>query len=93
MLKAGIKPCEQCRKPFYAAPNGRGKLPRFCSIACTRIANPTKKHGQTYSPTWNSWTNMRERCTNQNRPAYQDYGARGITVCERWNDFANFLAN
>jgi hypothetical protein len=39
------------------------------------------------------WQNMRARCTNPNNPRYADYGGRGIHVCERWNDYANFLAD
>jgi hypothetical protein len=37
------------------------------------------------------WCNMLSRCTNPNVRAYQDYGARGISVCERWQKFENFL--
>jgi len=36
---------------------------------------------------------MRQRCNNPNHPVYKDYGGRGIKICERWNDFANFLAD
>lgn len=37
---------------------------------------------------------MLGRCHNPNRPNYQDYGGRGITVCDRWRtDFAAFLAD
>jgi len=36
---------------------------------------------------------MRTRCTNPNDVGYCWYGARGITVCERWRHFANFLAD
>jgi hypothetical protein len=45
------------------------------------------------SPTYNSWMNMLRRCTNPNHPRYADWGGRGITVCERWQDFALFLAD
>ena len=34
---------------------------------------------------------MLNRCTNPNVRHYVDYGARGITVCERWLKFENFL--
>ena len=36
---------------------------------------------------------MRQRCQDPNRPDYVYYGARGITVCERWQTFDNFLAD
>jgi len=39
------------------------------------------------------WTNMKDRCTNPNNKAYHRYGGRGITVCERWLKFDNFLAD
>jgi len=32
------------------------------------------------------------RCTNQKHAQWDDYGGRGITVCERWRaSFENFL--
>jgi len=34
---------------------------------------------------------MRERCLNPKNKRYPDWGGRGITICERWNDFALFL--
>lgn len=57
------------------------------------------KHGHSpsrtgkLSPIYISWRNMRQRCQNPNHPAYKDYGGRNIKVCERWQDFANFLAD
>lgn len=45
------------------------------------------------SRTYNSWAKMKARCTNANERGYAHYGGRGITVCERWNDFRNFLAD
>jgi hypothetical protein len=40
---------------------------------------------------WKIWTGMRQRCQNPNSPAWKHYGGRGITVCERWEKFENFL--
>ena len=35
---------------------------------------------------------MKERCHNPNNPKYNDYGGRGITVCDEWRyDFPAFL--
>lgn len=33
------------------------------------------------------------RCLNPRHPKFKNYGARGITVCERWRDFSAFLAD
>ena len=40
------------------------------------------------------WNGMKLRCHSPTAYAYQDYGGRGITVCERWrNDFEAFLSD
>ena len=36
---------------------------------------------------------MIARCTSPTHPRYADWGGRGITVCERWLKFENFLAD
>ena len=38
-----------------------------------------------------SWQKMWERCTNPNHERYKYYGARGITICEAWKSFPQFL--
>ena len=50
-------------------------------------------HGMHGSPTHRSWSNMKTRCLNPENPNYVYYGARGITVCERWLKFENFLTD
>ena len=37
------------------------------------------------------WLTMKSRCENPNREKYKDYGARGITVCEEWQNAGNFV--
>lgn len=44
-------------------------------------------------PTFVTWQSMIWRCYNKARDDYQDYGGRGITVCKRWMQFHNFLAD
>lgn len=36
------------------------------------------------------WTAMRQRCENPNSTAYKNYGGRGITVCQEWQEFIPF---
>ena len=51
------------------------------------------KHNLSRSPTWATWRAMIDRCLNENSDNFADYGAKGITVCERWRSFENFLAD
>lgn len=44
-----------------------------------------------YKRMYRSWADMKSRCNNSNHPAYKNYGGRGITVCEEWNNFENFF--
>lgn len=32
------------------------------------------------------WVAMKARCNNPNNKSYKNYGGRGITVCEEWNN-------
>ena len=48
-------------------------------------------HGMRYTPTYRTWQGMIQRCLNENAPNYEDYGEKGITICNEWFDFSNFL--
>lgn len=50
-------------------------------------------HGHTDSPTHQSWRALRQRCNQKSNDRYKNYGGRGIKVCQRWDDFLNFLAD
>ena len=45
----------------------------------------------THHPLYETWVTMRKRCFNPNCKGYSNYGGRGITVCDRWNDFNLFV--
>lgn len=55
------------------------------------------RHGRSRRGKWAleyvSWRAMKARCRNPQHPSYEHYGGRGITVCERWLKFENFLAD
>lgn len=53
-----------------------------------------EQHGMARTPTYHTWAMMKQRCFNEKTAAHKKYGARGITVCERWRDsFAAFVAD
>lgn len=56
------------------------------------LTTPVKpKHGMSGSPEHNTWSSMIQRCHNRTNPNYDNYGGRGIEVCERWkNSFMSF---
>jgi len=66
-----------------------------CNVAikarklCRRhyIQNYRKKRGRTYA----AWCEMRSRVTNTTRPSAKYYYYKGITLCERWEFYWNFL--
>lgn len=45
------------------------------------------------APEYTSWLRMKERCQNESHVAYENYGGRGIVVCERWSSYPYFLAD
>jgi hypothetical protein len=63
------------------------------SCGCWRREIKTT-HGHTiggFSPEYESWRAMLDRCENPNATGYKYYGGRGIVVCEEWHSFENFL--
>ena len=54
------------------------------AILCNTI------HGKTTTSLHNRWKAIKQRCLNSNNKRYQDYGERGINICDEWLDFRNF---
>lgn len=49
------------------------------------------KHGMKHTRIYNEWCGINRRCYNQNDRCYNNYGGRGITICDEWkNDFQAF---
>ncbi len=44
-------------------------------------------------PLYNTWKKMRDRCHNPRATQYARYGGRGVTICDRWDDFRAFVAD
>ncbi len=43
-----------------------------------------------YNGLYNSWSNMKKRCTNPNTASYKSYGGRGIGYDKSWEQFDAF---
>lgn len=66
------------------------------SCGCLRrevVGDQFRKHGLAHTQLHNIWLQMRQRCNNSMNKQYADYGGRGITVCDRWNEFELFMAD
>lgn len=66
---------------------------RLASERASNLHKANLTHGKSGSAMYSTWCGMRGRCNNPSNPAYAYYGGRGITVCERWGLFENFLAD
>lgn len=55
-----------------------------------------RTHGLSKSPEYHVYKGIKKRCYNSSSKSYEDYGGRGIEVCDRWLEpngqgFLNFL--
>ena len=83
----GLFECQYCKKEFEAQ-TAHIKSGNTKSCGCLN----GDAHGLTYHNFYKTWYNMIYRCNNPKIKAYKNYGGRGITVCEEWQDVTNFIA-
>lgn len=55
-----------------------------------RVSILNKIHGMTRKRPYRIWQNMKTRCLNPKYKQWENYGGRGITICDEWKD--NFQA-
>lgn len=89
--EVATKICLTCGKK-YSVPSSREHKTKFCSRACNRFKNQLK-HNKSHSKIYQVWTAIKRRCHKKTDTAFKFYGARGIYLCDRWHDFANFYAD
>lgn len=72
----------------YSVLSGRSKS---CGCLHKEIAKKVNTiHGERNTRLYRTWYHMKSRCTCITDPKYKNYGERGITVCDDWNDFLKF---
>lgn len=59
------------------------------SCGCLKAKSITR-HGMYRTRIYGIWSGMMDRCYQENNPRFSGYGGRGITVCDRWQDFTCF---
>lgn len=101
--KASPLTCAACGNRFTP----RRSDARYCSRRCKQRAERERfaadrakvvalnaRRRENDSPTHISWRAMVQRCTDPTHDSWRNYGARGISVCERWRrSFAAFLTD
>lgn len=99
--------CECGKETTVTATHLQGRRVKSCGCLKGELLErgPSRiVHGDTWqpigdgkmhrTPEYSSWQSMKQRCLNPNVSNYDLYGARGITVCDRWrNDFEAFLTD
>lgn len=64
-----------------------GCLPKETNIKLKTIHGEADKTKE-----YQTWRSIKNRCYNKNNPRYNEWGGRGIKVCDRWkNSYSNFL--
>jgi hypothetical protein len=84
-----------CGVEKVAAVNSlKSGLVRSCGCLASEQKQRFKAtHGLYGTPAYKSWDAMLQRCNNPSSTSFERYGAKGVTVCERWQVFENFFAD
>ncbi len=58
-----------------------------CGCLCRELnIRRSTKHGDKHTRLYRIWCGIKCRCQNENSTSYENYGARGITMCKEWQD-------
>lgn len=89
-MRFGLYECPVCLKHFKVITN---RVKQGKSTKCRSCANKNsnRRHGYYSHPIYKTWLSLVRRCDNPNDKDYHSYGGRGITYCEPWSKFENFL--
>lgn len=78
--------CRLAGNVFYGHTKSCGCLKK------ERTVEKNTRHGKTKTREYRIWVFMLQRCYNPATNSYKYYGAKGVTVCDKWRDsFVSFL--
>jgi hypothetical protein len=84
---------------FFATGSLRSGNAKSCGCLSSELKSARSlthgysRHSTNRTRVYRIWAGILKRCNNPRIPIYRYYGARGITVCERWLRFENFLVD
>jgi DNA-directed RNA polymerase subunit RPC12/RpoP len=104
MFRGILMPRKFPKKEYQCIECGFVRLVEISQInagRCLVCRDCAYKKNQTHGATiknidhkyYHAWLSMKRRCTYEKDYSYKNYGARGITICDRWLDFENFRAD
>ena len=79
--------CPRCGVLRWNHPSRIHRMCKRCAAHVAATQNPINhrhKHGFSKCSNYVIWLGIRSRCLNPKNRSYRHYGARGITMCERW---------
>jgi hypothetical protein len=91
-----MKRCSRCTmmlpfSEFHRHANTPDGLQGVCKTCKRPMSSECTRKARERRPEINNYRGMRERCNNPKHIEYHRYGAKGISVCERWSTFKVFF--
>ena len=86
----GIYECPFCKVHFktVTADVKNGKSTKC--LSCARKVSTNAAHNDSKTRLYNIWRRMIDRVENKKNTSYEDYGGRGVIICEEWR--SNYLS-
>lgn len=70
----------------------RNRVTRSCGCYHKeKMKESATKHGYAGTKIYSIWVSMKKRCCNPKDPVYENYGGRGISLCNEWKDTAKIF--
>ena len=83
--------CDCGKEKVVDIQNLKSGKSRSCGCITKEVVSKRMlKHGCAKTRLHTIWVSMRERCRCKTNTRFHNYGGRGITVCDAWQDFAVF---
>ena len=88
-IRWGLYECPSCLKEVeFRTPSVKSGNTTQCKSCKTIKQNTT--HGDSGTRLFNIWNHLRYRCSVKSNKNYKWYGAKGVYVCDEWNDYNKF---